>query len=1216
MNVGRSRNQRGGKKEKIPYMKKRFKIPLYLFSFLLLACLIFWGLFTQTRLLENQVNRLLRVFVQSRYSIKVQVGDISGSLWKEVIVKNLTVDFVQEEVGYRIAEIPYLKVNYKLSNLWRKKWILDTLTIDHPRFSIIKTEEGKVLLTLPSTERRVISKTGLFDFKIGNLKIEDGSFEYLTPEKKSTIDSLSLALSLSKDADGIKLNILRGELEYPQKDLFLKNWEGFFWLKGDSLLIEGLNVKTKDSDVKISGNVSNLQEPEFSFSVKAEPVNLEDIKKLSGVGLEGIVDVKGTCEGNLKRFGGKATLNGLFFGRRLEKLKTQYSYQNKKLTFSSVKGKAFGSPLNGRGMFDFGKRPEEYEFEGEVNNFDLNGIVFGSLQTDFSGDIRMQGRSTSERELFMQAEVDLQNGRIEQYSFNAAKGIIDITTSAVVFHPQFQVDYKNTRVVLKGELQYEGSVDIDAWVDLKDLRDFWNQIFIKEMRGRGKASLNLSGKTEDFDVEGDFVSDSCYVYQLYSSNAKVDLNIANFLTKQKGQVDVRFLEGEAWGVNYDSLISRIKIDDQWIKIDSARLESEYLRLNLWGELDISQTPQTLLIYQMLLDYRGNRLESFSPTVVNIDTHKVRISKFVLSGEAGEVDLSGDIDYEERMDLALRVSGLNIAPWANLLSSEPIEGKLSFETVLQGDFNNPLIEMRGEIQQLEFKDMELGHLKTDLSYKGKKLKVKNLTVSDTDWEYILSGVLPLDLSFSSVENRVLEKPQELRFSAKGKRLEPIKLFIPDIEYLTGDFEGDLNISGSLLHPQFDGRMSLRNGSLKFIQLADPVDELVVEMRMKNENLILDKIGGFMEHGRKQEGSPLKKMWRVFSREEKERGEVTGFGAINLKDVHNINYDLYFSGDRIPINYEYADLSATADVSVEITGQSPTLVTAQISFSELFYREPFSASGSGSSLSSSHKEEDLWDWNLDISTPNNCWIINDDVNLEFQGDVLVLREAGELKILGNLETIRGKYFLYGTRFKIEKGSFFFDKIEQIDPQIDFLVSTRLWGGSSGSSGRSSLLSSGSTDEIKLAIKGTLSEPEVEPAPGSPYSKEDILELLAFQQGFASVDSAGMGSLFQERVIKSLGGAYSSRFLENIAGQTLGVETFEIVPTWSEKLRLTDAQITIGKYISDKVYLRYTRRLSQSSGQETGVEYRLNKHLLLEGRKDKLGLFHLGLNLNWEY
>jgi autotransporter translocation and assembly factor TamB len=1197
-------------------MKKRFKFPLYFFSFLLFVCLTLWVLFTQTGLLENQVNRLLRVFVQSQYSLKVQVGDISGSLWRELIVEDLTVDFVQEGTEYRIADIPRLKVNYKLSNLWRKKWILDSLTIDHPRIAIIKTEDGKFLVVLPRTERKMISKTGLFDFKIGNLKIKDGRLEYLSQKKPTNIDSLNLELSLSKDKDGIKINILRGDFTYLQKDFLLKNLEGLVWLKADSLYIEALKVKTENSDVEISGNVGNLREPQFSFSVKAEPVNLEDIKKLTGIDLEGILDVEGTCDGNLKRFGGRATLDGLFFGRSFEQVRTQYTYQNKKFTFSSISGKAFGSPLNGKGMFNFRKIPEEYEFEGQVKNLDLNNIVFGSLFTDFSGDIRMQGRSTSERELFMQAEVNLKNVRIEQYSFSGAKGVLDITATAVTFHPQFQLDYKNTGVVLRGELQYDGEVDIDAWVNFRDLRDFWNQIFLKEMRGTGRAFVNISGRTEDFDIKGEFTSDSCYVYQLYSSDARVDLNIANFLTKQKGHAKVRFLDGEAWGVDYDSLISRIKIDDQLFKIDSARLVNPYLGLEARGELDVSQTPQTLLFYEVWLDYRRNRLESFLPTVVNIDTHKVRIRKFVLSGETGEIDLSGDIDYEQRMDLLLRVSGLDVAPWSGLLSSEPIEGTLSLEAFLQGDFSSPQIDMKGEIQQLEFKDMELGHLKTDLSYKERQLEVKNLAVADTDWEYTLSGFLPLDLSFASVEQRVLEKPQNFRFSATGKRLELIRWFIPEIEYLTGDFEGDLEISGNLLHPQFDGKMTLKDGSLKFIQLADPVEELVVEMRMKNENLILDRVGGFMEHGRREEDNLFKKMWKVFSPGKKIRGEVNGFGTINLKDIHSIEYDLYFSGDKVPINYEYADLSAIADLSLEITGKSPPLVTAQISFSELFYREPFSTSGSQASLPPSHKEEDLWDWNLDVSAANNCWIINDDVNLEFQGDVLVLREAGELKILGNMETIRGKYFLYGTKFKIEKGSFFFDNVERIDPKIDFSVSTRLWGGSSVSSEGSSLLSTGSTDEIKLAIGGTISEPEVDTASGSLYSKEDILELLAFQRGIASVDSVGMGSLFQERVIKSLGGAYSSRFLESIAGQTLGVETFEIVPTWSERFRLTDAQITIGKYISDKVYLRYTRRLSQSSGQETGVEYRLNKHLLLEGRKDKLGLFHLGLNLNWEY
>jgi translocation and assembly module TamB len=769
---------------------------------------------------------------------------------------------------------------------------------------------------------------------------------------------------------------------------------------------------------------------------------------------------------------------------------------------------------------------------------------------------------------------------------------------------------------LTGGLEYDGEIDIDAWVDFGDLTDFWEQVFIKEMRGRGRAFVHFGGKTEDFNLKGEFTSDSCYAYQLFSSDARIELDIVNFLTKQKGQVEVRFLNGEAWGVRYDSLASRLRIDDEWIEIDTARLESQYLALNFWGGLDISKVPETLLLYEILLDYRGNLLISSSPTVVNIDTQEVRVTKCILSGETGKIDVSGIVDYEENMDLSLQVAGLDVAPWAALLTSEPVEGKLSAQTILQGNFERPKIELNGEIERLKFRGMDLGDLKTDISYRDREVKIRDLAVTDPDWRYTLEGSLPLDLSFTSVEERILEEPQDLNFSAKGKRLELIKLFIPEIEYLRGDFAGDLEVAGNLLHPRFDGHMTIKEGSLKFVELADPVEDLLVEMRMEDENLILDSISGFVESGRGREGGPFTQVWRALSPGEKIKGEVGGYGTINLENIKSIEYGLYFSGDRVPIDYEYADISALADLTVEISGKSPPLISSEILFSELFYREPFTSSGSGAFGNAGHQEADLWDWNLDVSVANNCWIINDDVNLEFSGDVRVLREGGELRILGDMETIRGKYFLYGTKFKIDKGSFFFDNVERIDPTIDFLVSTRLWEAGSGSSGGGSLLGTGSSNEIKLAITGTLSGPEVEPVPGSPYSRDDILELLAFQQGMGSMDSVGVGSLFQERVIKNLGGAYSSRFLESIAGRTLGVETFEIVPTWSEKFRLTDAQITIGKYISDKVYLRYTRRLSQSSGQETGVEYRLNKNLFLEGRKDKAGLYHLGLNLNWEY
>ncbi len=1196
-------------------MKKRHKIPLILISFLFLACLIFWFVLTQTKFLENQVNRSLRLFLEARYPVKVEVGDITGSFWSNLVVKDLTIDFAQEAQEYRMASIPYLKVDYRLSNLWRKKWILDSLRIDRPEFTIAKTKEGQLLLPLPK-KRGMISKTGLFDFQVRNLKIEEGSLEYLSGEGQTKMDSLSLELSLKRDRQGTRIDVMRGRLAYPQKELLMKSLQGSFAMTDDSLFVQDLKIQTGESRIEMSGDVHNMKNPEFSFSVRADSINLEEIKRLSGVGLEGRLKVEGTCIGNSKKFRGSATMYGKFLEREFDGVKVSYLYQNKKLIFPSLAGKIFGSALRGRGELDFSRRPEGYEFEGKISNLDLNKVVFETFQTDLSGDVLMEGRALSEKDLVLNMEVNLGSGGFDQYTFNAVKGSLTVTSSSVTFCPGFQMDYKNTQVVLDGDLQYSGEVDIDAQVNFGDLNDFENQTFIKKTAGIGKADLKISGKTSDFDVRGTFLSDSCYLYQLYSSDLKVEFEVANFIGARKGFFDLYFFDGFAWDIRYDSLTSKMRIDGDWITIDSTSLQNQHMSVAFWGTLDISKTPQLLTLDRIALDLRENHIESFSPVEVKIDSLGVQIGKAVFSHDGGRIDVSGSVDYEETMDLSLGLSDVDIAYWMNLLTKNKIEGELSLQAKVNGDFAEPKFDLDGRIGDLRFEGMDLGKLEASLSYKDRSLEFERFDITSPQRTYALSGFIPVDLSFSPVDQRFLEKPQNLSFRAKGERLDLIRLLIPDIEYLKGPFEGNLKISGDFLHPEFNGELNLEHGTLKFVQLFDPVNELKIEMRMENENVILDKVSGFMQHEEKERNNLFQRFWGIFSPQKKIRGQIHGFGSISFEDIDQPGYELYFVGEDIPVDYEYADLSAVADFSVQITGKTPPLLSADILLSQLYYREPFASSATGTSFQPNSQEQDLWDWNLDISAVNNCWVINDDVNLEFKGDVLVLRENGELRILGNLETIRGKYFLYGTKFKIEQGSFVFDNIEKIDPKIDFLVSSNLRGGTSTSSEGLGVLSTGSTDQIKLAIQGTISAPEVEPAAGSSYSKEEVVELLAFQQGYAAVDTEGVGTLFQERVIKSLGGAYGSRLLENIAGRSLGVETFEIVPAWNDKFSLLDAEITVGKYVSDKIYLRYTRRLSQSSGQETGVEYRLNKHLLLEGRKDKLGLFHLGLNLNWEY
>jgi hypothetical protein len=81
-------------------------------------------------------------------------------------------------------------------------------------------------------------------------------------------------------------------------------------------------------------------------------------------------------------------------------------------------------------------------------------------------------------------------------------------------------------------------------------------------------------------------------------------------------------------------------------------------------------------------------------------------------------------------------------------------------------------------------------------------------------------------------------------------------------------------------------------------------------------------------------------------------------------------------------------------------------------------------------------------------------------------------------------------------------------------------------------------------------------------------------------------------------------------------LGVETFEIDPSYGGKLDPLRSKVTLGFYTSPNLYIYGRSQLSQKLGQEVGFEYRFNKSFMLEGLKDEEDLYHLNLKLKWEF
>ncbi len=307
-----------------------------------------------------------------------------------------------------------------------------------------------------------------------------------------------------------------------------------------------------------------------------------------------------------------------------------------------------------------------------------------------------------------------------------------------------------------------------------------------------------------------------------------------------------------------------------------------------------------------------------------------------------------------------------------------------------------------------------------------------------------------------------------------------------------------------------------------------------------------------------------------------------------------------------------LTTSADWPISISGSSartvPT-VTGAVTLRRLEIRDEF-AKFIPPDYDPNIVVEDSTIWNLDlaVSAANNLWIRNNEVDAELKGDLRVERYVGVLTILGTLDFIRGTYNLYGQKFRIKSGSMQYRNVATVDPDIDFTVLTRIRNRSTEGGGPQ-------LTTVEMRITGTLIEPRIDVASGSVLSREDLLRYLV---AGSEVNPFGTGTQtdLSGTLIHGLTSTLPT-IIPGLSGVGL-VDGLEISQTEKGK-----TEVSLAKYISRSLYVRYSQRLSQESGRTIGVEYYLNDNVSLNVTRspqvqgtEEHEVISFDLNLNFEF
>jgi hypothetical protein len=389
-----------------------------------------------------------------------------------------------------------------------------------------------------------------------------------------------------------------------------------------------------------------------------------------------------------------------------------------------------------------------------------------------------------------------------------------------------------------------------------------------------------------------------------------------------------------------------------------------------------------------------------------------------------------------------------------------------------------------------------------------------------------------------------------------------------------------VRGSLDKPVFSGDATLSGGRIRYFSLPHSLQDF-------NGRLVFDAQGIRIVDASAQLGG----------------GAVQFGGRIGLNGFKLGTVDLTATGDRMQLRYPQ-DFRSTVDADLTLRGDpSATLeLGGTVTIRDGLYSkrvEPdidfFSLVQGGSDLPAPVAETSAVPvrYNVRVVAPGTLRLDNNLARIVARAD-LTLNGTYERPVLfGRADVERGEILFEGNRYKITRGTIDFLNPSRIQPFFDIEAEGRI---RSTSLSIGSALSATDTYRITLGASGTLGgRLDVTLNSDPPLPTVDIISLV-FGQPTGDLSNPELRSLSAQTTAQSEEQLLKAMFLRMSLGvvtgsisraveQSLGIDTARIITGIGSPVDpLTPtARLVLGKRISNRAYLTYSRALSSTANND---------------------------------
>ncbi len=226
---------------------------------------------------------------------------------------------------------------------------------------------------------------------------------------------------------------------------------------------------------------------------------------------------------------------------------------------------------------------------------------------------------------------------------------------------------------------------------------------------------------------------------------------------------------------------------------------------------------------------------------------------------------------------------------------------------------------------------------------------------------------------------------------------------------------------------------------------------------------------------------------------------------------------------------------------------------------------------------------WKLNVQIVSQDPFQIRNNIGEGAANLNLSALGTAGEPRVGGNVELVRGQFTFQSREFQVRSGAIQFKDPQSNIPNYDIRADTEV-----------------EDYRVFMRLQGGPGEQKISYSSEPPLSEKDIISLISF--GIP----ASAKELKNEDQSRSVGltgfsfvtGAIQDR-IEYRLSQDLGIQRFQLGPAFFDQTGRTELQLTVGTdLVKNKLAVNYSNFLSTTGGHKVELDFRVNRNVSLIG------------------